>query len=200
MSVPPSARVLVCKGSREEAIVVSKGTPGDMSNRVVFSEHRATEESRVVGVKKDGPKRGRCGARLATHHRMRASAVIEIHRGDFARAVINALCVNARSCLMTDSDPPGPERVDVVGPVGPLFDGRVNAQCRIGVCVGGAKVRGRERYRHCGSVGSGLLASTCWRSADDRVPYGGHVAPREYSRRDAANGACAQPEDHIKIT
>ena len=171
-----------------------------MPSSVVLSEHRATEENCVVGVKRDSPKRGRCGARLATHHRVCAGAVIEIHRSDFARAVIRALCVNACSCLKTDSNPSGPECVDVVGPVGLLVSGSASAQCRIGVCVGGAKVRGRERYRHCGSVGSGLLASTCWRSADDRVPYGGHVAPREYSRRDAANGACAQPEDHIKIT
>ena len=54
MSVPPSARVLVCKGSREEAIVVSKGTPGDMSNSVVLSEHRAMDQSRVVVVERDG--------------------------------------------------------------------------------------------------------------------------------------------------
>ena len=60
--VPPSARVSVSNGGREEAAVVSEGAPGDMANRIMFGEHRASEERRVVGVKRDGPERRRCGA------------------------------------------------------------------------------------------------------------------------------------------
>ena len=156
-----------------------------MPSSVVLSEHRATEENCVVGVKRDSPKRGRCGARLATHHRVCAGAVIEIHRSDFARAVIRALCVNACSCLKTDSNPSGPECVDVVGPVGLLVSGSASAQCRIGVCVGGAKVRGRERHRHCGSAGPGLLASV-GTVREDGVPWVILTEPSVREKRQSA--------------
>ena len=158
--MPPSACVLVRKGSCEEASVVRKYTPCDMENSAVLGEYRAPEESCVVSVKRDGPKQGRCGARLATQHRAHTGAVTEIHHGWFARTVIGALCVDARSRLETDSNlSGGPERVDVVATVGPLLSGRASAQCGVGVCVGGTEVRGRKRHRQCGSIGPGSLAS-----------------------------------------
>ena len=121
MSVPPSARVLIRKSSCEEAIVVSMGTPGDMANSIVLGEYRAPEERGVVSMKRDGPKQGRCGACLATHHCVRTSAVIEIHRGELARTVISALCVDTRSRLEADSNPSRAKCVDVAGPVGPFL-------------------------------------------------------------------------------
>ena len=126
MSVPPSACVLIRKSSCEEAIVVSMGTPGDMANSIVLGEYRAPEERGVVSMKRDGPKQGRCAACLATHHCVRTSAVIEIHRGELARTVISALCVDTRSRLEADSNPSRAKCVDVAGPVGPFLSRRAS--------------------------------------------------------------------------
>ena len=153
MCVPPSAHVPVSKGGREEADVVSEGSPCDMTNRIMFGENGALEERRVVGVKRDGPERRRCGARLAKHHRMRGCAVIEVQLGEFARSVVGTFRIGARSRLEANADLPRPERVDVAGPVGPLFGGRRRIRRGVGVSVGGTELCGREWYRQRGTMG-----------------------------------------------
>ena len=138
--MPPSARVSVSKGGCEEAVVVSEGASGDMANRIMLGEHGATEECLVVCVKRDGLERGRCGERLAMHHRMRGGAVIEMRFGEFVRSVIGTFRVSVRGRLEADVDPPGPERVDLVGSVTPLLDGCFRVRCGVRVCVGRGRV------------------------------------------------------------
>ena len=73
----------------------SEGAPGDMANRIMLGEHRALEERRVVGAKRDNPERRRCGARLTAHHCMRGVAVIEIQLCELARSVVDTFRISA---------------------------------------------------------------------------------------------------------
>ena len=95
------------------------------------------EKHLVVDVERDGPERRRCGARPATHHRMCGGAIVEMLLSELARSVVGTFRISARRRLETDADPPGPERVDIVGPVGPLLGGRFRVRRGVGAGIGG---------------------------------------------------------------
>ena len=158
--MPPSTRVSVSKGGCEKAVVVSEGAPSDMANRIVLGEHRAVEECLVVGMKRHGSERGRYGARLTTHHCVRRATVVNVHPGELLRPVIGAFCVGVRGCSEANADPPRPECLDVVSPIGL-----------------GAELRRWKWYCQCGAVGPSALAPEYRRGANNRSAHGGAAPP-----------------------
>ena len=92
---------------------------------------------------------------------MRGGAVIGMQLGEFARSVVGTFRISARSRLEADVDPPGPERVDVAGPLGPLLGSRLRVRCGVGVGTGRAELCGLEWCRQSAAVGPGLPAPEC---------------------------------------
>ena len=180
--MPPSTRVSVSKGGCEKAVVVSEGAPSDMANRIVLGEHRAVEECFVVGMKRHGSERGRCGTRLATHHRMRRATVVKVHPGEFLRPVVGTFCVGVRGCSEVNADPPRSECLDVVSPIGARLGGCVGVRCGDVVSVLGAELRRWKWYCQCGAVGPCALAPEYRRGANNRSAHGGDIAPGRNGR------------------
>ena len=149
MSVPPSTRVLVSKGGCEKAAIVSEGAAGDIANHIVLGEHRAVEEVEeclVVGVKRHGSERGRCGTRLAPHHCVRRATVVEVHPGELVCSVIGAFRVSVRGRSEANADPPRPERLDITSPIRPGLGGCFRVRRGVVASVRGAELRRRMRY------------------------------------------------------
>ena len=151
--VPPSARVAISKRGCEKAVIVSEGASCDMANCIVLGEHRAVEECFVVGVKRYGAERGRCGARLASHHCVCRTTVVKVHLSEGVGSVIDTFCVGVCGRPKANADPSRSERLDVVGPVRPGLGRCFKIQRGVTVRVRGAKSRRWKWYCQCGAVG-----------------------------------------------